>query len=74
MKHAYTAEQKAIIRAYKLADSRLARIRCRYFGDNAGRYRMVDKSPTYAQYKAAVQTYDAAVAALVAQAPQYLYE
>jgi len=74
MKHAYTAEQKAVIRAYRLASSRLARIRCRYFGDTAGRYRMVNKSPTYAQYKTAVETYDAAVATLVEQAPQYLYE
>lgn len=74
MKHAYTAEQKAVIRAYRLAESRKHRIRCRYFGDNAGRYRMVDKSPTYAQYKAAMEAYDAAVATLVEKAPQFLYE
>lgn len=74
MKTKYTAEQRAIIRAYRLADRRLVRIRTRYFGDSAGRFGMEYREPTYAEYKAAIAAYDNAVALLVAQAPKYLCE
>lgn len=73
-KHKYTAEQKAIIRAYRTAYRRLVRVRTRYFGDTAGRFGMEYREPTYAEYKAAIASYDAATALLVAKVPQYLYE
>jgi len=74
MKHKYTAEQRAIIRAYRLANRRLVRIRTRYFGDTAGRFGMEYREPTYAEYKAAIAAYDSATELLVARVPQYLYE